>query len=96
MGNKSSRKKEGGGLKWKKEMKIVVLVCKRILRLTNLQGTAASGKSTFTRQMRLLNHTPWTQQELDSFYAIICSNIYDGMKEVCEMMKAQGMEVSSF
>eukprot|EP01127_Copromyxa_protea_P017490 TRINITY_DN5332_c0_g1_i3.p1 TRINITY_DN5332_c0_g1~~TRINITY_DN5332_c0_g1_i3.p1 ORF type:complete len:183 (-),score=35.69 TRINITY_DN5332_c0_g1_i3:616-1164(-) len=81
MGGKNTKKKDAsGGAKWKREMKVVVL------------GIAASGKSTFTRQMRLLHQAAWTQQELDSYYAIICANIYDGMKEVCATLKAQDME----
>jgi len=55
-------------------------------------GIAASGKSTFTRQMRLIHEAAWSQEELETFYNIICANVFDGMKEVCSQMAKMDME----
>lgn len=69
MGSKSSKKKEAK-VNYKKTLKFVML------------GIPASGKSTFSRQMRILHESAWTEQELQVHYDIIASNVYDGLKEL--------------
>eukprot|EP01127_Copromyxa_protea_P000430 TRINITY_DN10358_c0_g1_i1.p1 TRINITY_DN10358_c0_g1~~TRINITY_DN10358_c0_g1_i1.p1 ORF type:complete len:364 (-),score=78.92 TRINITY_DN10358_c0_g1_i1:54-1076(-) len=78
MGNIGGKKKVKKG--WKKELKLVVL------------GIAASGKSTFTRQMRMIHEASWTQAELENFYDIICANVYDGLRELGLAMTKFGLE----
>lgn len=72
----------GGGKKetLKGELKIVIL------------GIAASGKSTFVRQVRTIHNNVYTQAELQNYYQIICTNIWDGMKEVCVHMKKHNID----
>jgi guanine nucleotide-binding protein subunit alpha len=44
--------------------------------------------------MRMIHQCPWTQQELENYYQIICYNIWDGLKEVCVHMKKHNIDVS--
>jgi len=45
-----------------------------------LLGSGESGKSTFLKQMRIINGRDFQQDELKSFKLIIYSNIIKGMK----------------
>eukprot|EP01127_Copromyxa_protea_P011672 TRINITY_DN2960_c0_g1_i1.p1 TRINITY_DN2960_c0_g1~~TRINITY_DN2960_c0_g1_i1.p1 ORF type:complete len:406 (-),score=120.17 TRINITY_DN2960_c0_g1_i1:56-1273(-) len=69
-----------GGVDLKGEVKLVIL------------GIAASGKSTFVRQVRTAHNNAYTASELQNYYQIICSNIWDGMKEVCIHMKKHNID----
>jgi len=72
MGNKGG--KSSRAPKYKREFKFAIL------------GIAASGKSTFAKQMRLQNDMGWSATELDTFYQIVVTNIFDGLKELCATM----------
>lgn len=43
--------------------------------------------------MRLIHDSPWTEQELQVYYDIIATNIYDGLKELATVLRKAEIEV---
>lgn len=45
-------------------------------------GTSASGKSTFSKQLKILHCKGFTQYELENYKLILILNIFNGLKEL--------------
>uniref|UniRef100_A0A1I8G565 G-protein alpha subunit n=1 Tax=Macrostomum lignano TaxID=282301 RepID=A0A1I8G565_9PLAT len=56
-----------------------------------LLGTAASGKSTFLRSMRIIHEDRFSEQELLSFKSVIYCNIWRGLMKLLYVKKRLGI-----
>jgi len=56
-----------------------------------LLGAGESGKSTFVKQMRIINGVPFTQQELDEYRSLIQVSIIRGLQILLKAKKKMGV-----
>lgn len=67
-------------------------------QLTPLQvlllGSGDSGKSTILKQMRLIHHVPFSQQEVESYRQLVFNNLTHGMKYLLDAMDDMDLVVS--
>jgi len=56
-------------------------------------GISGSGKSTFSKQMKILYNEGFTDEERLSYVNIIRTNVLIGMKELAEQAVSQGLDV---
>ncbi|KAI0694091.1 guanine nucleotide binding protein, alpha subunit [Cerioporus squamosus] len=59
-----------------------------------LLGSSGSGKTTIFKQMRLVHHVPFTQQEIESYRQLIYLNITDGLQSGIGRMNFSGFSVT--
>lgn len=57
-----------------------------------LLGPLGSGKSTISKQFRILHGAPWTDEELDKFGVVVRSNIISAVRKLCRLLQRHGME----
>jgi len=58
-------------------------------------GTAASGKSTFFKQMQILNCDGFDETENQNYLRILRSNFYTGLKELVSSVETLGLQISN-
>jgi guanine nucleotide-binding protein G(i) subunit alpha len=59
-----------------------------------LLGAGESGKSTILKQMKLIHHGGYSEQERDSYKEIIFSNTVQSMRAILEALPALDLDVS--
>jgi len=57
-------------------------------------GVGGCGKTTFVKQLKIINHVPWKDAELQAFVKAIKSNYIRGLQDAIEAVKKLGFELT--